>query len=211
MNKLKKFDKRFLSDSVKTIAGIDEAGRGPLAGPVVAAAVIFDNDVFIAGVDDSKKLSAKKREALFEEIISKAVCVRTSIVEREKIDEINILQASLLAMKNCYEALNPQPDIALVDGNKIFPLKNRYQTVVKGDSKSFSIAAASIVAKVTRDRLMIELSEKHPEYKWHKNKGYGTREHIEAIKKYGATEHHRLSFLGKILEANVEYSFGLNG
>ncbi len=210
MNESKKFDLGFLDKNIRYIAGIDEAGRGPLAGPVVAAAVIFPNDLFIEGVDDSKKLSEKKREELFDIILEKAISVKYEIVSQYQIDRINILQATLKAMKLSAEGLSPQPDLLLVDGNKIFPTKKAFKTVVKGDSKSFSIAAASIVAKVTRDRLMVRLSKEYPEYKWDKNKGYGTKEHIEAIKKYGVTPHHRLSFLSKILNEQKSFEMKIN-
>ncbi len=210
INELKAFDLKFVNDEIKVIAGIDEAGRGPLAGPVVAAAVIFENETFIEGINDSKKLTSKKRDELYDEIMDKAISVSTSIIDQSEIDDINILQATLKAMKQCCEELRPIPDLLLVDGNKIFPTKKRFETVVKGDSKSFSIAAASIIAKVTRDRIMLKLSDEHPQYKWHKNKGYGTKEHIEAIKKYGVTPYHRLSFLQKIINSDVSYQLSIN-
>jgi ribonuclease HII len=194
---LKEFDKSFLGTNVKILAGVDEAGRGPLAGPVVAAAVIFDNDFIIPEVNDSKKLSEKIREKLFEEIISSAVSYGVGIVEPKEIDEINILQAALKAMKIAVEQLSPEPDLILIDGNKTFPSNIPTQTIVKGDGLSFSIAAASIVAKVTRDRIMRELAEKHPGYSWENNKGYGTKAHFKAIEKLGITEFHRMSFLKK--------------
>lgn len=199
ISKLKKFDLEYLNNGTKILAGIDEAGRGPLAGPVVAAAVIFDKDFYIEGIDDSKKLTAGKREELYSEIIDNALSVKTSVIEQHLIDEINILQAALKAMQKSFKKLKPRPELLLVDGNKMFPTRTPFVTVVGGDSKSFSIAAASIIAKVTRDRIMVKLSEKYPEYKWHKNKGYGTREHIEAIKKFGATPYHRKSFLKNII------------
>jgi ribonuclease HII len=196
---MKSFDNKFLSSKIKLIAGVDEAGRGPLAGPVVAAAVMFDKDFKIKGVNDSKKLAAKKRDELLQVIIDSCLSYGVGIVSQEKIDEINILQASLLAMKIAVEQLKPQPDYILIDGNKIFDYNIPAESIVKGDSKSFTIASASIIAKVTRDRLMVNIAEEHPDYLWHKNKGYGTREHIAAIKKYGATKIHRKSFLSKIL------------
>jgi len=194
---LKEFDKSFLNKNTKILAGVDEAGRGPLAGPVVAAAVIFENDFFIEGINDSKKLSEKVRERLFEEIISSAVSYGIGIVEPKEIDEINILQAALKAMKIAVEQLSPEPDLILIDGNKTFPSNIPTQTIVKGDARSFSIATASIIAKVTRDRIMRELAEKHPGYSWEKNKGYGTKAHFKAIEKLGVTEFHRMSFLKK--------------
>ena len=184
------------------VCGIDEAGRGPLAGDVYAAAVVFDDDVFIEGLDDSKKLSEKKREELFDEIISKAkaYCIATASVE--EIDSYNILQATFLAMKRSYEGLNMNIDLALVDGNRVPPLDCGVKTVVKGDSVSASIAAASILAKVSRDRYMKELAEKYPQYEFEKHKGYGTKLHYEMLDKYGISEVHRLSFLKKYIKEN---------
>ncbi len=198
-NPLKNFDVSFLNGKTKTIAGVDEAGRGPLAGPVVAAAVIFDNDVEIPGVKDSKKLSEKKRESLFDEIIRNSLSYGIGIVYQREIDEINILQATLKAMASAVSQLKNKPDLILVDGNKTFETETEIKPIIKGDAKSFSIAAASIIAKVTRDRIMQIFALDYPEYDWHKNKGYGTKQHIEAIKKFGATEIHRKSFLTKIL------------
>lgn len=199
---MKDFDRTFLCKSINIIAGIDEAGRGPLAGPVVAAAVIFENETIIEGINDSKKLSACKREELFEKIITKSLCYSIGIVDEKQIDEINILNAALKAMKNAADKLTVKPDLILIDGNKSFKSEIPVKTIVKGDAKSFSIAAASILAKVTRDRIMKEASENHPEYLWHKNKGYGTKQHIEAIHNFGYTDFHRVSFLNKILSSN---------
>jgi ribonuclease HII len=196
---LKNFDNKYRSDSIKLVAGIDEAGRGPLAGPVVAAAVIFEKDFFLEEVNDSKKLTAKKRDELYTIITKSCLSYGIGIIDQSKIDEINILQATLNAMKLAAEQLNPQPDIILIDGNKTFDYNVPTKTIIKGDSKSLAIASASIIAKVTRDKIMEDIAKKHPNYNWHKNKGYGTREHIDAIKKYGATKIHRKSFLGKIL------------
>lgn len=181
------------------ICGIDEAGRGPLAGDVYAAAVIFDEGVFIDGLNDSKKLTEKKREQLFDEIISKAraYCVATASVE--EIEEINILQATFLAMKRAYEGLGIAADIALIDGNRLPNLDCKMETVVKGDSLSASIAAASVLAKVSRDRYMTELAEKYPEYRFDKHKGYGTKLHNELILEHGPCPAHRMSFLKKLL------------
>ncbi len=177
------------------ICGVDEAGRGPLAGDVYAAAVVFDADVVIEGVNDSKKLSEKKRELLFEEIIkkAKAFCIATASVE--EIENINILNAAMLAMKRAVEGLGLTPDLALVDGNKAPKLDCEVKTVVKGDATSMSIATASILAKVARDRYMSELDEKYPEYQFKKHKGYGTKLHYEMLKKYGISDVHRPSFL----------------
>lgn len=182
------------------ICGIDEAGRGPLAGDVYAAAVIFDEGIFIDGLNDSKKLTEKKRETLFDEIISKAkaYCVATASVE--EIEEINILQATFLAMKRAYEGLGIAADIALIDGNRLPNLDCEMKTVVKGDSLSASIAAASILAKVSRDRYMKKLAEKYPEYRFDKHKGYGTKLHNELILEYGPCPVHRMSFLKKLLK-----------
>lgn len=199
---LKKFDRAFLSESVKLVCGVDEAGRGPLAGPVVAAAVIFDSKTFISKVNDSKKLSERVREELYDEIISKSVSYGIGIVKEKKIDKINILQATLSAMQIAVKKLSIKPDLILIDGNKSFAARIPTVTIVKGDSKSFSIAAASILAKVTRDRIMRKASNKHPDYLWFKNKGYGTREHIAAIKEFGITSLHRRTFLSKILNVN---------
>ncbi len=196
---LKEFDKLFLSNSIKIIAGVDEAGRGPLAGPVVAAVTIFDEKTIIPKINDSKKISEKVREELYGEIIAQAISYGVGIVYQKEIDEINILQATLKAMQLAVAELTVTPDLILIDGNKAFNSKIPTKTIVKGDSKSFSIAAASILAKVTRDRIMIAESKKHPEYLWSKNKGYGTKEHRDAIVKYGITHLHRISFLKNIL------------
>lgn len=196
---MKVFDDSFRNTKIKLIAGIDEAGRGPLAGPVVTAAVVFNPDTIIDGVKDSKKLSAKKREELYDIIIDSALSYHIEIVDNNVIDEINILNATLLGMKLSSEKLSHKPDLVLVDGNKVFESEFKVNSIVKGDSKSFSIAAASILAKVTRDRLMIEYSEKYPYYFWEKNKGYPTKAHIEAIRKNGITPLHRSTFMKKIL------------
>jgi ribonuclease HII len=204
---MKNFDNSFLSDKIKLIAGTDEAGRGPLAGPVVAAAVIFSPEMYIDGVDDSKKLSEKERQKLYHLIVEKAVTYGVSIVSNSRIDKINILQASLLAMKRAINKLDIKPDLILIDGNKTFLHEVTTIPIVKGDSKSFAIAAASILAKVTRDRIMRKLSNKHPEYLWSKNKGYPTHEHIKAVKLFGPTSLHRISFLHNILAHNYEFDF----
>lgn len=182
------------------VCGIDEAGRGPLAGDVYAAAVILDDEVFIDGLNDSKKLTEKKREQLFDEIISKAkaYCVATASVE--EIEEVNILQATFFAMKRAYEGLGIAADIAIIDGNRLPGLNCEMKAVVKGDSLSASIAAASILAKVSRDRYMLKLAEKYPEYRFDKHKGYGTKLHNELILKYGPCPAHRMSFLKKLLK-----------
>jgi len=203
LNKLKEFDKKFLDSNNKFIAGVDEAGRGPLAGPVVAAAVIFDDKIVIDEVNDSKKVSEKVREQLYDIIIEHAVDYGVGIVDEKTIDKINILQATLMAMKEAVNCLSITPDLILIDGNRTFESKLETLSIVKGDSLSFSIAAASILAKVTRDRIMRTASKKFPEYLWYKNKGYGTKEHVTAIKEHGPTSLHRISFLGNILDQEV--------
>lgn len=180
----------------KTICGVDEAGRGPLAGPVYAAAVILPEGCEIEGLNDSKKLSEKKREALFDIIKEKAVSYCIASVDAKTIDEINILQATYLAMKNAVEGLDVPADYALIDGNRMPPLSIEGETVVKGDAKSMSIAAASILAKVSRDRYMLELDKEMPQYCFAKHKGYGTKLHYEMLTAHGVSEHHRMSFLG---------------
>jgi len=204
---MKKFDKKYFSDQVKFLAGVDEAGRGPLAGPVVAAAVIFDKNTNINGVNDSKQLTENHREDLFEKIISKAFSYSVSIIDHDVIDEVNILNATLLAMKQAVESLKTKPDVVLVDGNRIFQSDIRVIPIIKGDAKSFSIAAASIIAKVTRDRIMKNLAMDYPEYLWEQNKGYPTKQHREIIKKIGPTPLHRKTFLKNILSEQQIYEF----
>lgn len=199
MNSLKQFDNSFLTRKVKFIAGCDEAGRGPLAGPVVAASVIFDKKTFNGEINDSKKINEKKREELYDWIINNCISYGVSIIDHEEIDRINILQASLKAMKLAAEQLSPQPSLILIDGNKTFASEIETKAVVKGDAKSFSIAAASIIAKVTRDKIMKEAAVSNPEYFWETNKGYPTKAHIEAVKTFGATPLHRKTFLSKII------------
>lgn len=188
------------SNGYHVICGVDEAGRGPLAGPVYAAAIILKKGQTIEGVNDSKKLSEKKREALFDKIISECEAYSVGTASEKEIDEINILQATFLAMKRAVKGLQVKPDLALVDGNQIPPLDCDVQTIIKGDSKSESIAAASIIAKVSRDRYMKEMAAKYPEYQFEKHKGYGTKLHYEMIEKYGICEIHRKSFLKKVLD-----------
>jgi ribonuclease HII len=203
-NNLKNFDLSFIKNQYELIAGIDEAGRGPLAGPVVAAAVIFDKSTVLNEVNDSKKLSEKKREFLYDQIINSCVSYGIGIIDHIEIDKINILQASLKAMQIAIDKLSPQPDFILIDGNKKFYSEIPTETIIKGDSKSFAIAAASIIAKVTRDRIMIEAAKEYPDYLWERNKGYATRAHINAIKKFGSTTLHRKTFLSRILEESKE-------
>ena len=182
------------------ICGVDEAGRGPLAGEVYAAAVILKADEIIEGVNDSKKLSEKKRDVLFKTIQEKALAYSVAFASVEEIEEMNILQATLLAMKRAVETLNITPDYAIIDGNKIPNLTVPCQAIVKGDAKSMSIASASILAKVSRDRKMKEYALQYPQYGFEKHKGYGTKIHIEALKQYGACAIHRQSFLKNILK-----------
>lgn len=195
------FDSEFRKQN-GVFCGVDEAGRGPLAGDVYAAAVILPEGIVIEGINDSKKLSEKKREALYDEIIEKAYayCVATASVA--EIDEFNILGATFLAMKRAVEGLGTDVGLALVDGNGTPPLDCAVQTLIKGDGTSASIAAASILAKVERDRYMKKLAEEYPEYQFEKHKGYGTKLHNELILKYGASPVHRKTFLRKLYAKN---------
>ena len=181
------------------ICGIDEVGRGPFAGPVVAGAVILPKDCSLLYLNDSKKLSEKKREELFDAIMENAVSVGLGFVDNERIDEVNILNATYEAMRQAVSKLDPQPDILLNDAVTIPGVDLRQVPIIKGDAKSASIAAASIIAKVTRDRLMVEMDEKYPGYDFASNKGYGTAVHIEALKKLGPCPIHRRSFIGNYI------------
>lgn len=192
------YENQAFADGFSTVCGIDEAGRGPLAGPVCAAAVILPPGLEIDGLNDSKKLTEKKRDALFDIIREKAVAYSVAMVDEKRIDEINILQATFEAMRNAVSGLSVKPDIALIDGNQKPGLEIEERTVVKGDAKSPSIAAASVLAKVTRDRFMLELDKTYPEYQFAKHKGYGTKLHYECIEKYGISPVHRLTFLKKV-------------
>ena len=182
------------------VCGVDEAGRGPLAGPVCAAAVILPAGLVIEGVNDSKKLSEKKREELFPVICEKALAYGIGWADEREIDEINILQATYRAMKRAVEALPLTADYALIDGNRMPPLAIPGMTIVKGDALSMSIAAASILAKVSRDRVMVQFSREYPQYGFEQHKGYGTAAHVQALREYGPCPLHRQSFLQKILE-----------
>lgn len=189
----------------KIIAGVDEAGRGPWAGPVVAAAVILDKTklTLLSEVDDSKKISEKKREELYQKIIDASICFAISEVSQNVIDRLNILNATIVAMKNCIEKLLYKPEIILVDGNMDFQIDNiRVEHIIDGDEKSLSIAAASILAKVHRDRIMRNYHKIYPHYGFINHKGYGTKEHINALIKYGPCEIHRMSYkpLKKLLK-----------
>ncbi|MBP0958871.1 MAG: ribonuclease HII [Oscillospiraceae bacterium] len=193
------YDENIRNNDSIVLCGVDEAGRGPLAGDVYAAAVVFESGTVIEGINDSKKLSEKKRELLYDEIIAKAkaYCIATASVE--EIDELNILNATYLAMKRAVEGLGLTPDLALIDGNRLPPeLPCKAETIVKGDGTSASIAAASILAKVARDRYMKELAEKYPQYQFEKHKGYGTKLHTELILANGPSEVHRKTFLRKL-------------
>lgn len=188
------------ADGYEIVCGVDEAGRGPLAGPVYAAAVILPKGHIIEGVNDSKKLSEKKRDELFDKVIDECAAYSVGIATEKEIDEINILQATFLAMRRAVEGLNVKPDIALIDGNKTPGLDIEQRAIVKGDGKSANIAAASIIAKVSRDRYMLEMAAKYPEYQFEKHKGYGTKLHYEMLEKYGVSPIHRKTFLKKFFE-----------
>lgn len=194
------YEKQLLEKGYTSVCGVDEAGRGPLAGPVCAAAVILKPDDIIEGVNDSKKLSEKKREALFDIIKQRAVSYSIAWATVEEIEEMNILNATMLAMKRAVEGLDIPADYAIIDGNKTPELDITSNSIVKGDAKSMSIAAASILAKVSRDRLLLEYAKEYPEYKFEKHKGYGTKVHREALLTYGPCPIHRMSFLTKILK-----------
>lgn len=198
LEKMMTFEAKCFQDGYQYIAGIDEAGRGPLAGPVVAAAVILDPKIIIPGINDSKKLSEARREYLYDEICSKAVSVGIGIVDERIIDEINIRQATLMAMEMAVNKLNIKPNCLLIDAEKLINMPIPQISIIKGDSLSISIAAASIIAKVTRDRILKEYDKKYPEYGFGKHKGYGTKQHIEAIRTYGLLPIHRRSFTKNI-------------
>lgn len=194
------FENQAHADGYKIVCGVDEAGRGPLAGPVYAAAVILPDGLENLGINDSKKMTEKKREALFDIICANATAYGIGFATEKEIDEINILNATFLAMKRAVESMKVKPDLVLVDGNRKPNTGYEEVTLVKGDAKSISIAAASILAKVSRDRYMKELAEKYPEYKFEQHKGYGTKLHYEMIEQHGILPDHRRSFLKKILE-----------
>ena len=190
------YENKYLSKGYKLIAGIDEAGRGPLAGPVCVAMVIMplDKESIIEKVNDSKKLTEKMRDELYDEIINKAIAYHIEMVDEETIDTINILNATKLGMLTCINEISIKPDVVLIDAVKIdSDIEN--ESIIKGDALSYSIACASILAKVSRDRLMLELDEKYPEYNFKKHKGYGTKAHIEALKAHGKCPHHRDTFI----------------
>lgn len=198
MNDLWEIENELYDSGYSLICGVDEAGRGPLAGPVYAAAVILPRNFMIDDLNDSKKLSEKKREALFDEITANAVSYAIEFATVEEIEEINILNAAMLAMNRAISKLDPIPDIALIDGNRSSGITFNSKCIVKGDAKCADIAAASILAKVSRDRYMQKMAGKYPEYHFDKHKGYGTKLHYEALREYGPCEIHRPSFLRKM-------------
>ena len=193
------FERSAYDRGYTAVCGIDEAGRGPLAGPVYAAAVLLPEGLVIEGLNDSKKLSEKKREALFDVICENAIAYGIGFADEKEIDEINILQATYLAMHRAYDNMQQKCDYVLVDGNRMPPMPVEGETIVKGDAKSPSIAAASILAKVSRDRVMLEYAKQYPEYEFEKHKGYGTKAHTEALLQHGPSPIHRKTFLRKIL------------
>ena len=200
LKKLKEIEEEYYKKGYSFICGIDEAGRGPLAGPVVVASVILPKDSMIEGVNDSKKISEKKREKIYDEIIKEAISYNVGIISQEEIDKINILNATKKGLTESLKKLEIKPDIILVDAlQKIDTLGIQYESIIKGDAKSYSIAAASIIAKVTRDRIMREWDEVYPEYGFASHKGYGTAKHIAAIKQYGICPLHRRSFVKKFI------------
>lgn len=197
------YELEYYKSGKKLIAGVDEAGRGPLAGPVCVAAVImpFEQDKIIEEINDSKKLTEKKREQLFEKIKNTAISYNIVFVDEKTIDSINILNATKLGMKQAIENLRVKPELVLIDAVKIDTCVPT-ESIIKGDAKSYNIAAASILAKVTRDKLMVDLDKKYPEYNFKKHKGYGTKEHVENLKKFGKCEIHRNSFIKHFVGEN---------
>jgi ribonuclease HII len=198
LKQMHEFEEKY--DEYSCICGMDEAGRGPLAGPVVAASVILPKDAEILFLNDSKKVTKKRRLELFEEIYEKAVDIGVGIIDEKRIDAVNILNATYEAMQNAVKKMLTKPDILLVDAVRVPDIGIKQISIIKGDARSVSIAAASIIAKVTRDRLMIEYDNQYPEYGFAKHKGYGTTEHIAAIHKHGACPIHRKSFVGKFFD-----------
>lgn len=192
------YEKNYWDMGKKLVGGIDEAGRGPLAGPVYAACVVFEPGVIIDGINDSKKLTEKKREQLFDIIIEKALYYSIVSVDEKEIDKINILEATFKAFRESINSLPKMPDVVLIDGNRAKDIPTEYETIVKGDGKSQSIAAASILAKVSRDRYVVELDKKYPEYGFAKHKGYPTKDHYQALEKFGPSPVHRLTFKGVV-------------
>ncbi len=197
MNDMWGFEHKYASEGYRFICGVDEAGRGPLAGPVCAAAVILPMDIEIPGLNDSKKLTDKKRRELFSVICDKAIAFGIAFADHNEIDKINILQATYLAMERAISQLQIRPDIALIDGNRAKDFGLPCQTIVGGDGKSASIAAASVLAKVTRDNYMVEIAAKYPQYGFEIHKGYGTKIHYAALTEHGPSPIHRMTFLKK--------------
>lgn len=198
MSELWTLENEIYDSGISVLCGVDEAGRGPLAGPVCAAAVILPRGLEIEGLNDSKKLSSTKREALYDVITAKALACGIAFAQVEEIERLNILEATFLAMNRAIEKLSIKPELALIDGNRNKGITVPSRCVVKGDSRCADIAAASILAKVTRDRLMLEMAETYPQYHFEKHKGYGTKLHYEAIRAHGPSPIHRLSFLRKM-------------
>lgn len=198
MSELWTLENEIYAEGFSLICGVDEAGRGPLAGPVCAAAVILPRGLEIDGLDDSKKLSEKKREKLFDDIVNAAVSYGIAFASVEEIERHNILGATFMAMNRAIEQLSPKPELALIDGNRNKGICIESRCVVKGDSKCADIAAASILAKVTRDRYMLEMAEKYPQYRFEQHKGYGTKLHYEMLREYGPSPIHRRDFLRKM-------------
>ena len=197
LEELYELEKQLHREGYSVVCGVDEAGRGPLAGPVCAAAVILPEDCELPGLNDSKKLTEKKREALYDQIIEKAVAYGIAFSTVEEIEEINILSAALLAMNRAIAQLPQTPDMALIDGNTTRDIAVPARAVVGGDGKCACIAAASVLAKVTRDRLMLDMAKEYPQYGFEKHKGYGTKVHYAALEEYGPSPIHRMSFLKK--------------
>ena len=197
MTELWTLENEIYDEGWSLLCGVDEAGRGPLAGPVYAAAVMLPRNLVIEGLDDSKKLSEKKREALFGIICEKALSYGIASASVEEIEKLNILNAALLAMNRAIEKLKPVPELALIDGNRSTGIQFPNRCIVKGDARCADIAAASVLAKVSRDRYMLEMAEKYPEYRFERHKGYGTKLHYEALDQFGPSPIHRMSFLKK--------------
>ena len=194
------YENKAIKNGYKAVSGVDEAGRGPLAGPVCAAAVILPANTIIDGVNDSKKLTEKKREELFDIIKETAISYSVAFASVEEIENFNILNATMLAMKRAVEGLDVNADYAIIDGNKLPQLDIPCEYIIKGDAKSMSIASASILAKVSRDRLLYKYAQEYPQYRFDKHKGYGTKLHIQALKEFGPCPYHRKSFLKNILK-----------
>lgn len=198
MSDLWALENEIYASGVNILCGVDEAGRGPLAGPVCAAAVVLPRGLEIPGLNDSKKLSEKKREALYDVIISSAMAYGIAFADVEEIERLNILHATFLAMNRAIAQLSVRPELALIDGNRDSDIEVPSRCIVKGDSRCADIAAASILAKVTRDRYMVKMAEQYPQYGFEQHEGYGTKQHYAALREYGATPIHRMSFLRKM-------------